>query len=65
MIKYEKNLVNGKFYEVKQTSFTDEEWDNLCSRFGQDKTKKHLDWQSIFATLGIIVCLILAILIHL
>ena len=33
MISYEKDPVNGRFYEVKEQYFTDEQW-NTIQQFG-------------------------------
>ena len=40
MKKYEKDLVNGKFYEVKEQGFTDEEWKLFCNEW-QPISKKY------------------------
>lgn len=42
--RYEKDPINGKFYEVKEKGFTDAEWEEFCERWGQGKKKsKRID----------------------
>lgn len=41
MKKYEQDLVNGKFYEVKEQGFTDEEWEEFCNRWSSKKKKTY------------------------
>ena len=42
--RYEKDPINGKFYEVKEKGFTDSEWEEFCERCGQGKKKsKRID----------------------
>lgn len=33
--RYEKDPINGKWYEVKEEGFTDSEWQEFQERFGQ------------------------------
>lgn len=37
--RYEKDTINGKFYEVKEKGFTDAEREELCERWGQVANK--------------------------
>ena len=41
MKKYEQDLVNGKFYEVKEQGFTDEEWEECCNRICKTKKREY------------------------
>ena len=37
--RYEKDTINGKFYEVKEKGFTDSEWQEFQERWGQVANK--------------------------
>lgn len=37
--RYEKDPINGKFYEVKEKGFTDSEWQEFQERWGQVANK--------------------------
>lgn len=41
--RYEKDPVNGRFYEVREKGFTQKEWEEFQERWGQKKEVSILD----------------------
>ena len=41
MIRYEKDPVNGRFYEVKEQCFTDEQWNTIQQFDAHRKAPKY------------------------
>lgn len=41
--RYEKDPINGRFYEVKEKGFTKQEWEEFQERWGQKKEVSILD----------------------
>ena len=41
MIRYEKDHVNGRFYEVKEQCFTDEQWNTIQQFDAHRKAPKY------------------------
>lgn len=60
--RYEKDPINGKFYEVKEKGFTDSEWQEFCERFGQEKKKsKRMDFSDLEISLIFAVSIYIAL----
>lgn len=45
--RYEKDPINGKFYEVKEKGFTDAEWQEFQERWGQVANKHKYSFADI------------------
>lgn len=49
MIRYEKDPVNGRFYEVKEQCFTDEQWNTIQQLSAKRKEPKYTTTDKITA----------------
>lgn len=57
--RYEKDPINGKFYEVKEQGFTDSEWEEFCARW--QKVEKPQRLQISKAQIFVMIIILLAI----
>lgn len=57
--RYEKDPINGKWYEVKEEGFTDSEWQEFQERWGQVAKPQRLEISK--AQIFVMIIILLAI----
>ncbi len=56
--RYEKDPINGRFYEVREDCFTQKEWEEFQERWGQKKEVSILDKVQFYMFLFIVFAFI-------
>ena len=60
--RYEKDLVNGRWYEVREKGFTQKEWKEFQERWGQKPKVSVLDKVQFFMFMFIVLSFVTSVL---
>ena len=60
--RYEKDPINGRFYEVREKGFTQKEWEEFQERWGQKKEVSILDKVEFCMFIFVVVSFVTSVL---